>query len=125
MYTKCLIVAGICLVLIAGPGQNRSRAAGRESLTAAGRKIVRELQRRDFVAFNDEVCSQGLLIVRRESDWNRSNVPLKDKPAKPGYLSFQGMKTVAWKECEISFAKPDLRNPVYLSLLTQFRQLVL
>jgi hypothetical protein len=35
------------------------------------------------------------------------------------------MKTVVWKEYEVSFAKPDLSNANYVSLLSQVRGLVL
>ena len=121
-------LACICLfaILVSAIGL-ASASDSSQSITAAGNKIVNELEHKDFAAFGKDVSSEGLLIVRREPDWNKSNVPLKDYPvnSRHRYLSFNRMKTVVWKEYEVSFAKPDLSNRNYVSLLKQFRLLII
>jgi hypothetical protein len=122
----------VCFFALALSGQSRLLAGAKaESFQATSSRIVSELEHENLASFDNDVSSEGLLIVRREPDWGESNVTLKDEPIKflphgsASYLSFNGMKTVAWEEHEIFFNKPDLRNPHYVSLLNQFCGLVL
>lgn len=124
-----MLVGILTIALSIGFSTTAVRAG--ETLTAAGNRIADELARGDYNTFDRDVSSGGVLIVRREPDWDHSNVPLKDDPIRihrdgtSDGLSFDGMRGVAWKERGIWFSHKNLHGRAYMLLLKQFRGLVI
>ena len=77
----CGSVMILVITLLALPSACGAGTAGFMSLNAAAAEIVRDLEHKDYVGFGKYISADRLLVVRREPDWDESNVPSKDPPA--------------------------------------------
>jgi hypothetical protein len=113
--------ASVAAALTAVP-KNKGREFAKEA-----RAIINSLAAGNQKDFIRRVSEQGLLVVRRKVDWDKSSKALRE-PAAPGnktgdkgYLFLGGLEPLVWEEEEVTFLPEDLKGRAFSRVLKQFQ----
>lgn len=89
--------------------------------------IVTRLSAGDNAAIIRAASEHGVIVVRRQVDWNQSNKSENKPIANDGWtdnLSLYGLNSLVWTEHEVRFDKSELDEHDFHSILKQFHGLV-
>lgn len=112
----------LCVLL--SPAGAASRGP-RGSFHAAARHIISQLAASGGKALRRFASRDGILVVRREVDWNRSGERFREtKMVGPDDLNLGGLDALVWVEVETEFDKSNLTGRRFEDIGARFQRFV-
>ncbi len=128
-----VIIACIMLAMFAGSSlagnavRPQRRVSDEERFAADAKKAINALANEDYRGFTHYISSQGVIVVRREVDWDRTNKSIRESTegwtpdAKRAFLSLAGQEPLVWTEDELGYHSTAIRGDEFKGILSQFQ----